>query len=145
MAYDEQCTVDLTVQCVGFARDWLCRESGVIFAEIDIAADIWDKITHYIRKNDGARLPVDSYENGAVSPPAKGDLLVYCQQFLGTGHVAIVTEVDIVNHSVGVCEQNYRNRFQRPDDIRSIPLITHNNRYWLLDGYLIGWKRMAGS
>ena len=145
MSHHKQYAVDRTVQCVGFARDWLCRESGMIFAEIDIAADIWDRITHYTRKSDGIRMPVDSYENGAVTPPAKGDLLVYCQQFLGTGHVAIVTEVDVDNNHVGVCEQNYRNCFQRPDDIRSIPLITHNHRFWLLDSYLVGWKRMAGQ
>lgn len=32
-------------QCVEFARRWLLTHQGVVYGDVDIAADIWDKIT----------------------------------------------------------------------------------------------------
>lgn len=132
---------DTPMQCVEFARRWLDNKMGIVFSEVDIAADIWDKITFYTHLSDGRRISVSSILNGAPCPPKVGDLIVYGQHFLTTGHVAVTTEVDLKTGMIGVSEQNYDNRYQAHDHIRRIPLIRNADSFWLLDRHLIGWKQ----
>jgi len=39
-----------------------------------------------------------------------------------------------------VSEQNFQNKPWTADYARKITLIKHGENYWLLDGYLLGWK-----
>jgi hypothetical protein len=50
-----------------------------------------------------------------------------------------------VNHEKGfieVGEQNYSNEPWPEDYARTIQLIKKGENYWLLDGYLLGWKHI---
>lgn len=130
-------------QCVEFARRWLLTERGMVFASVDVASDIWDKIHHYTRVEDSQKIAVNTYLNGHTQAPAVGDLLIYGKALYGTGHVAVVTQIDSERNLVRVAEQNYRNEIWPADYAREIPIILHNGHYWLLDHYLIGWKHPA--
>jgi len=130
------------VQCVEYARRWLRGEMGLVYDDVNIAADIWDKIKFYTRVSDGSRLPVCNVLNGAPQPPNVGDLIIYSEKYLATGHVAVASEVDLQRGLISVCEQNFANQYQGPGHKRRIPLITNADLYWLLDGYLIGWKQI---
>lgn len=130
------------VQCVEFARNWLSQNMNIVFNEVDIAADIWSKISFYTHLADGRQLCVSGILNGAQQPPKIGDLIIYGQEFLTTGHVAVTTEVNLKTSIISVREQNFKNQYQAPDHVRNIPLIINDNRYWLLDKYIIGWKQI---
>ena len=132
-------------QCVEFARRWLLTNKGVVYGDVDYAIDIWDKIDHYQRVSDGKKIPVKSYPNGSARPPQVGDLLIYAKVMLGTGHVAVITDINEKTGTVKVAEQNYLNKKWPGNYSRQIKLLKDNNRYWLLDAYLIGWKRMDSS
>ena len=127
-------------QCVEFARRWLIRNRGLTFGDVDIAADIWN-IDTYTRLADGGELRVSNQVNGATLLPQKGDLLIYAKEYLGTGHAAVVVEVDKASGVLKVGEQNYENKKWPANYARTIPFIERNGHYWLLDAYLLGWKR----
>jgi hypothetical protein len=134
-------------QCVELARRWLIARRGLTFGDVDLAIDIWTDIDHYRDLESGQLRPVLSVPNGAAEPPAVGNLLIYAKVFEGTGHVAVVTDVTLPEGaragSLEVAEQNYANRPWRDDHARRIPLLRVDGRWWLLDPYLIGWKRLA--
>jgi glutathionylspermidine amidase/synthetase len=129
-------------QCVEFARRWLLVNKGVVYGDVDYAYDIWDKINHYQSVADKKPVPVVNIPNGASQPPRVGDLLIYSKDFLGTGHVAVVTAVDANNDRLQVGEQNFDNRQWSGDHARAIDMTFQHGRYWVLDPYLLGWKRM---
>lgn len=133
-------------QCVEFARRWLLTHQGVVYGDVNIAADIWDKITLVTRVADGKKLPVESHPNGSTQAPQRGDLLIYAQAYLNTGHVAVVTEVDLTKGVVRVAEQNFTNqKWASNNYAREIDLVIKGNRYWLLDAYLLGWKHILNA
>ncbi len=127
-------------QCVEYARRWLLRHEGAVFADVDVAADIWNKIDHLERVDHKGVIPLQNYPNGSSHPPSAGDLLIYARAYLGTGHVAVVTDVNLPAHAIKVAEQNYFNRKYPGDYARKIALIEKNHRYWVLDSYVLGWK-----
>jgi CHAP domain len=129
-------------QCVEFARRWLLDHLGVVYGDVDVAADLWDKIQSVTRIADGKSLPMKIFLNGAGQPPEVGDLLIYGREYLGTGHVAVITEVDLKSGRLKVAEQNFLNRRWPGDYARQIDLVAKNGRYWVLDPYLLGWKRV---
>jgi glutathionylspermidine amidase/synthetase len=129
-------------QCVEFARRWLLINMGVVYGDVDYAYDIWDKINHYQSVAGKKSIPVVSIANGASLPPRVGDLLIYSKEFLGTGHVAVVTAVNADNSRLQVGEQNFDNRLWPGDHARTIAITRQNDRYWVLDPYLLGWKRI---
>lgn len=129
-------------QCVEFARRWLLRNRGVVYADVDVAADIWDRVDHVKRPVDGVRFRLASFPNGADQPPRTGDLLIYSRRYLGTGHVAVVTRVKPREGFVEVAEQNYRNEAWPGKYARRIPIAARGGGYWLDDPYLLGWKRI---
>lgn len=130
-------------QCVGFARRWLCDEHGLVYGNVDTAADIWDKVSEYTRVADGKPVPVRNVVNGAEAPPRVGDLLVYGEKFRDTGHVAVVAHVAHDERLVEVLERNFVADAKDLPSPRRIPLIENGGRYWVLDGYLIGWKSLC--
>jgi hypothetical protein len=127
-------------QCVEYARRWLLRHDGAVFADVDVAADIWNKIDHLERVDHTGNIPLRNYPNGSGRAPAVGDLLIYARAYLGTGHAAVVTAVDLPAQKIEVAEENYLNEKYPGDYARKIPLIERDHRYWVLDPYVLGWK-----
>lgn len=128
-------------QCVEYARRWLLKEQGVVFGDVDIAADIWG-IAHVNNPHSNQTLKFDSVVNGSATLPQRGDLLIYGKEYLGTGHVAVVVSIDEERNTIQVAEQNYANTKWQQNYAREIAYINIDNRFWLLDSYLVGWKRM---
>lgn len=129
-------------QCVEFTRRWLYINKGFVYSDVDIAADVWDKVDYYTQVASRIKCPTRNFINGSVEPPEVGDLLIYCEKYLNTGHVAVVTKVNIKSGTVCTAEQNYENKYQVAGHKRYISLHKIDDAYWLLDGYLIGWKRV---
>lgn len=130
-------------QCVEFARRWLLKHDGAVFGDVDIAADIWNKIDHLERVDHKGTIALQKHPNGSAQPPSVGDLLLYARAYLGTGHVAVVTAVSLPAHEIEVAEENYRNRKYPGDYARKVTLIERDHRYWVLDPYVLGWKHPA--
>lgn len=128
-------------QCVEFARRWLLQKQGVIYGDVDTAADIW-KLTTITNVADNKPLPFHSYPNGAMISPQVGDLLIYAKEFLGTGHVAVIIGLDKTAGLIKVAEQNFSNDKWSADYARAIDFLEKEGKYWLLDGYLLGWKHV---
>jgi glutathionylspermidine amidase/synthetase len=128
-------------QCVEYARRWLLKEKGVVFGDVDIAADIWslEQVTNPLNQHTQK---FQSIVNGADELPQKGDLIIYGKDYLGTGHVAVVVVINEEQQTIRVAEQNYDNVKWNKNYAREIKYTSSDNHYWLLDGYLIGWKRV---
>lgn len=129
-------------QCVEYARRWLLVNKGAVYGDVDIASDIWDKITFLTEIKTNKKIPLKSNLNGSKQPPKVGDMLIYARAFNKTGHVAIVVDVNDKQGSIEVAEQNYSNKIWGNNYARKIKLIKSNNEYWLLDKYLLGWKHI---
>lgn len=127
-------------QCVEYARRWLLINTGAVYGDVDIAADIWGRIDHLTDVKTNRQIPLEARLNGSPQAPEVGDLLIYAQAFHGTGHVAVVTGVDVKHGLIEVSEQNYDNQSWPDDYARTIAFIRKEGHYWLLDGYLLGWK-----
>ena len=130
-------------QCVEFARRWLLDNRGVVYGDVDIASDIWTKIEFVSRVSDNHQIPLRAYENGSAEIPKVGDLLIYGKEYLNTGHVAVITDVDLPAGVIEVAEQNYLNETWPGDYARQIDIINKDDKYWVLDAYVLGWKRVA--
>lgn len=131
-------------QCVEYARRWLLVNKGVVYGDVDIAADIWG-LDYVTRVKDKTKLKMLSYSNGNENLPTAGDLLIYAKAYLKTGHVAVISKVDSASKTVQVIEQNFNNAKWSHKYSRSIPYVKHDNKFWLLDVYLLGWKRVTGQ
>ena len=127
-------------QCVEFARRWLIHNRGLTFGDVDVAADIWG-MSAFTRLSDQSQVPVETFSNGSKTLPRRGDLLIYAKEYLATGHAAVVLEVDQKKGRVRVAEQNFKNQKWPGSYARSIDLVYKNGQYWVLDAYLLGWKR----
>lgn len=131
-------------QCVEYARRWLLVNKGVVYGDVDVAADIWglDSVT---RVKDKTEIKMISYPNGNEKPPEVGDLLIYAKAYLKTGHVAVISKVDAKTHTIQVGEQNFNNSKWAGGYARSIPYVEHDKKFWILDAYILGWKRVTGQ
>lgn len=129
-------------QCVEYARRWLFVNKGVVYGDVDIAADIWglDSVT---RIKDKIELKMSTYPNGNDKQFEVGDLLIYARAYLKTGHVAVISSIEPKSQTVQVIEQNFKNTKWEDGYARSIPYIKRDNKFWLLDSYLLGWKRVT--
>ena len=141
-------TVDRTYtgikwQCVEYARRWLLINRGAVFGDVDIAADMWNKIDHLTRVSDQITIPLVAHLNGSEQPPQVGDLLIYAKTFNDTGHVAVVTAVEPEQNLIKVGEQNFNNQRWPGSYARQIEYIKKNGGYWMLDPYLLGWKHVS--
>ena len=131
-------------QCVEYARRWLLKNKGVVYGDVDIAADIWglDTVT---RVKDKTKFKMLTYPNGNEKKPEVGDLLIYAKAYLKTGHVAVISKIDSKTHAVHVIEENFNNTKWPGDFARSIPYIVRDHKVWLLDSYLLGWKHVTNQ
>jgi len=129
-------------QCVEYARRWLLINKGVVYGDVDIAADIWG-LDFVTRVKDKAKFKMQSFPNGDATQPQIGDLLIYAKAYLKTGHVAVISNIDSKAQTIEVIEQNFNNTKWNGNHARSIPYVKRNNQYWLLDAYLLGWKRVS--
>lgn len=128
-------------QCVEFARRWLLQTQDLIFVDVPLAANMWNYVDYLTQVSDEKIVTLDSHPNGSHSKPVNGDILIYSEAFLGTGHVAVVVGCDAEAGVIRVAEQNYTNRLWPGDYSREIPLLEMDGHWWLLDPYLNGWKR----
>lgn len=132
-------------QCVEYARRWLLVNHGVVYGDVDVAADIW-QLDSVSSPDKDIKKPFEGILNGDSNRLVqRGDLLIYSRAFLGTGHVAVVVEVDAKNQRVYLAEQNFDNNAWDGNSARDIPYVFHDGGMWLLDPYLIGWKRVMGD
>ncbi|MDW3095143.1 MAG: CHAP domain-containing protein [Gammaproteobacteria bacterium] len=130
-------------QCVEYARRWLLTNYDVVYGDVDIAADIWD-LKEVGSPNKNIQKPFISIVNGDKQHGVqRGDLLIYSQEFHGTGHVAVILKVDEENQKLYLGEQNFDNNKWHGGFARDIPYIKRNQEIWVLDAYLIGWKRVV--
>jgi hypothetical protein len=129
-------------QCVEYARRWLLVNKGVVFSDVETAADMWNKIDHVTNVTTKQKFPLESRLNGSNHPPQTGDLLIYAGAFYDTGHVAVITNVDHDNGIIELGEQNYNNELWPDNFSRTITFINKDGYFWLLDGYLLGWKQI---
>ena len=129
-------------QCVEYARRWLLVNKGVVYGDVDIAADIWG-LDYVTRVKDERKFKMSAYPNGNENLPKVGDLLIYAKAYLKTGHVAVISKVDPASKTVQVIEQNYNNTKWAHKYSRSIPYVKNDDKFWLLDAYLLGWKRVT--
>lgn len=127
-------------QCVEYARRWLLVNHGVVYGDVDIASDIWNKINYLTHVSTNKKLTLKSFLNGSSIPPKVGDLLIYAKAFNETGHVAIVVDIDFKQGFIKVAEQNYSNKVWTDNYSRKLHFIKKDDNYWLLDSYLLGWK-----
>jgi hypothetical protein len=114
----------------------------VVYGDVDIAADIWG-LDYVTRVKDKRKFKMSTYPNGNETIPAIGDLLIYAKAYLKTGHVAVISKIDQASKTVQVTEQNYNNTKWGHNYSRSISYVKHGNKFWLLDAYLLGWKRVT--
>ncbi len=94
-------------QCVEFARRWLLQTHDLIFADVPTAANMWNDIDYLTQVSNNKTVPLNSHPNGSHSKPVNGDLVIYSEAFLGTGHVAVVVGHDSDAGVIHVAEQNY--------------------------------------
>ncbi|MEN8205953.1 MAG: CHAP domain-containing protein [Pseudomonadota bacterium] len=127
-------------QCVEYARRWLLIKRGAVFDDVEIAADIWNKIDHLTQVSDQTVIPLIGHLNGSDQLPGVGDLLVYANALYGTGHVAVIISVDPKENLIKVGEQNFNNRHWPASHARQIDYIKKDDGYWILDPFIIGWK-----
>jgi len=132
-------------QCVEFSRRWLHLHRGMVYDNVKIAAEIWDKIHYYTDTSGQQKYPVINIEKGVSALPVPGDLLIYGAEFLGTGHVSVIVNVEKSSGFICVHEQNYANKYQAPYQQRCISFVNKNNRNWLQDEYVLGWKSLQKS
>ena len=129
-------------QCVEYARRWLLIHKGAVYGDVETAADIWHEIDHLTDVATNKKIPLESFLNGSKHPPGVGDLLIYARALYNTGHVAVITNVDFEKGLIEVGEQNYSNDLWPDDYARTIKFIKNGENFWLLDGYLLGWKQI---
>lgn len=133
-------------QCVEYARRWLLVNRDVVYGDVDYAIDIWDKITAYKQVPSGKLIATENIVNGSEHMPQVGDLFIYARvMFSGTGHVAVVTGVDRKQQTIRLGEQNYLNKKWPANYAREVSYTNKDGRYWVLDSYLVGWKRMKND
>ena len=142
-AFTQQTFTGIQWQCVEYARRWLLLNQGVVYGDVDIAADIWNHAQVH-SPDRSQQVDFQSIVNGARQHYVqKGDLLIYSKQFHGTGHVAVVLAVDEQQQVLYVGEQNYHNTPWQEGYAREIAYVMHQDQQWLLDAHLIGWKRVV--
>lgn len=132
-------------QCVEFARRWLLINHNVIFSSVNTAADMWKETNEYVEVGFEEKRAVESIKNGSERLPKRGDLLIYGKELFGTGHVAVVLFVDKTKEFISVAEQNFSNLPWVSDFSRRIKFEKINNKFWLKEQYLIGWKSQSLS
>lgn len=132
-------------QCVEYARRWLLVNKDVVYGDVDVAADIW-QIENVTSTDKQSQKPFINILNGDQQYGLqRGDLLIYSRAFYGTGHVAVVLKIDEQKQRLFLGEQNFDNGLWQQGYARDIPYVKHEGGIWVLDPYLIGWKRVISE
>ena len=92
-------------QCVELARRYLILTRNITFAPISDANQLIINPPVFTNINTNEVLKIKIYKNGK---PKIGDLLIWDNTYIDTGHVAVIT--DIMDDSVCICEQNQSNK-----------------------------------
>lgn len=141
-------------QCVEYARRWLMTAAGHSFDDCPTAAYMFG-MREAVRLSDGARVAWDCVPNGSGperARPTAGCLLIWHARghFVGTGHVAVVTEA--TDAYVRVAEQNFDDRYwpAAREWARELPVTVDaaTGAYTIgerVDGEVRGWMRLAGD
>ena len=140
--FDMETYTGIKWQCVEYARRWLLKNYGLVYGDVDIAADIWQLKFVSTPDKKKQRNFINVLNGSNRNVPKRGDLLIYSSEFYGTGHVAVVVKVDVDKNIVLVGEQNFNNEMWEGEYSRAIPYVVHDDKTWLLDTYLVGWKRI---
>jgi len=119
-------------QCVEFARRYLIVRHGITFQDVENAYDLFS-VQQFLRVESNEPVSAYTHMNGAAKAPAVDSLLIYSQEWHGTGHVAVITQV--TDHTIVVAEQNRDNI----SCVRCIPCSMSGGRFTILDNYVIGW------
>ncbi|HKQ58030.1 MAG TPA: CHAP domain-containing protein, partial [Candidatus Eisenbacteria bacterium] len=143
--YNNVCGVNgIKWQCVEYVRRWWDSELGACMGGVPEAWMIWDNITSVT--SNGSTVPVDRYANGSATAPQFGDLLVFTSAVGGgSGHVAVIVEVNTSSGYVRVAEQNWNNTFWPGSYARQLPLSTGGGTYTINASNIYGWKRVRGT
>lgn len=137
---DELVFTGLKWQCVEYARRWLIENKGVTFDSVDFAFQISDLLTFKdVYTNE--ELPTLLCQNKASNIlPAVGDLLIYNNERVYTGHVAVIVEV--AKDFIAIAEQNYDDVWETHDYSRRLPLVQDADRnFCIQDEAVLGWVR----
>lgn len=132
-------------QCVEYARRWLQQSKNLTFHNVPHAADVWK--LHYFENLDTSLLsPVLSIANGAKSLPTIDSFLIWQRSALCPfGHIAVITEVDLVKKTIRIAEQNINNNYWPGDYSRELLMECIEGKYWIRDfEQPIGWVVIAG-
>jgi len=84
-----------------------------------------------------------NFPNGSTTKPLAGDLLVYARAYLKTGHIAVISRVNTKMQTIDVLEENFNNEKWPGNYARRINYSKRHGHYWILDGYLLGWKHIT--
>ncbi|OMJ65197.1 hypothetical protein SteCoe_38851 [Stentor coeruleus] len=127
-------------QCVEYVRRWLIKVKHLLFKDISCAYQIWDlnKVKNILTKSI---LPLIRIPNGSLIPPIVDALLIYAREPENpTGHVAIISVVDLNNNYIRVAEQNVEDAYWAGDFAREIKLEIVDGRYFIQDKFFVlGW------
>ncbi len=132
-------------QCVEYARRWLLVNKGVVYGDVDVAADIWQLETVFTSDKKSQKPFINILNGDKQYGLQRGDLLIYSRAFYGTGHVAVVLKIDELKQRLYLGEQNFDNGIWEEGYARDIPYIKRGDEIWVLDPYLIGWKRVINQ
>ena len=121
-------------QCVEFARRYMIINSNITFNEVTNAYEIF-KLNYFINLNSNVKIPIKKILNGSIIAPKVGSLLIWDKyvDLNRTGHVAVITKVQIPYYIV-ISEQNWHtNKFSRK------LYIKYSNGFIIQDKNIIGW------
>ena len=126
-------------QCVEYARRRLIENKNITFGEVEYAYHIW-KLDYAEDIRSRKKIFLQRCKNKhSTQAPVIGDLLIYSNDIVVTGHVAVIVGID--DDSILIAEQNYFNRkWESPHYARRL-LLNKNNKgqYRIFDESLIGW------
>lgn len=127
-------------QCVEYARRWLIKVKHLLFQDISYAYQIWDldKVKNIFTKK---AQPLVRIANGSLMPPVVDALLIYAREpEIPTGHVAIISEVDLNSNYVRIAEQNVEDKLWSGNFARELKLEFVDGRYFIRDRFaVLGW------
>lgn len=137
-------------QCVEYVRRYLILKHSITFEEVEYAYQIF--YLYYFRcLLSGTNIKFYTHINGSCFPPKRDSLIVWSYKYNNTGHVAIVTEVNInkiestkliknnvQEYYIKIIEQNWNDKKWKDNYSRKIRLI-YDNHYWIKDEYILGW------
>lgn len=148
-------------QCVEYARRYLILSNNITFGDIDSAYQIYDLKTASSVYDSKRTFKFMGYPNGSKEPPKKNDLLIFKKtKDSPYGHVAVITNVNLSERYIEICEENNNQKWIDPKAYsRRIVIEEYKGGYYIreteyfpyrLDSHIaesysnvIGWKRVV--